>query len=412
MKNITRYISENAETNLTDFIKLKLNGDFEQALQILQRQTSYKDIAEFIENYNAKTSEEIKGSIPGKLITLFENNNFNPADKKNKRLLKSIYKNFNLSDINLFADTRIDFKENLLNSNSDNIFKIIMETANNSSENFKELLNYIFEYTDFTKFGGNNGKAGECELLLQLITNKGKINSTKDGDIVLNNGDTVEVKCTRSKASLGASKYNIEEVSKQFLDAIWSFFSRNKFIKNKLIDSYEKNLVTLNGKTYKRCIGGKQSHEYIQNILNTKDTFKFTASDCNTIFKIYIGVLLNQYKDSDYIEEDIFNALKGINPFSLDNDNQLKVANLTNITAFIHLLAYQASEGFKYLFVCEDTGKYVILDFSEFIYNGNINDKILKMFEMFTNKLKILPPESRADLTAGREAVSKISGLK
>lgn len=414
MKNITRFISENAETDLSEFIKNNLNNDYESALKILRMHTSYKGIESFISDYKRKTDEERKNSIPGKFIQLLENNNIDPSDRKTQRLLKSVYRNYSISVIDKFVNAEISF-DKLISSPNNNIFDIISETAGESSNEFKDLLNFLFENIEYTKFGGNNGKIGEGELLLQLVTNKTPLPKKSSGDVCLPNNCAVEVKCTRSKTALGSSLYNSKAVSEQFLNAVWETVFNSPEKDNVLIKHYSNNLVTLKGKTYMRCFGSENANVFIQDILNNMGTF--TEGKCRTLFHIYINTLFNQYGISGTSDaaETLFATLANndLNPFKLDSKNKLSIDNLTNITGFVHLLAYKEIAKFDYMFVVGADGKYVILDFTNFDYNSSsIVDNILNMYNICVKNLKINPPESRGENSAGRMAVSSITGIK
>lgn len=414
MKTLKEHINEANLTDIDAFIRDNINGNYQKALNILTRIISNENI-ECIENY---PNNHNKSAHANKLISLFENKSIDPKDRKNKKILMSIYKNFDIDIIDCFLHG-VENKENkkvFFENAQYNIFDLICKQSENNTEDYLSFLRYLYEKIDFSKTGINNDKCGEGELLIQLFFGdnsdeiKGSNLDTNKGDAFIN-GNSVEVKSIRSRASLGSSNTNIETLSIDFLNKIYTeVFGKKKNTKNPLLDIYKTNIRSYkkNSSEYIRCLGDDKAHENICIIINkfidenNIDISKNSKEICENIFNIYISVLLSQYNypKNAVIPSLTTNIILKNNPFKI-TDNKLECDNLTHISGFIHLIGYKYSQKFDYIIMCKETGNYYLLDCTKGL------DKIYEQCE----HIKFDPMEGRANESEGRTAVSKIKNF-
>lgn len=410
MKTIIQRINEANLTDIDAFIRDNINGNYQKALNILTRIISKENI-ECIENYPTAHN---KNAHANKLISLFESKAIDPKDYKNKKILTSIYKNFDIDIIDCFLNGAKN-KENkkvFFETPQYNIFDLICKQSGNNDKDYLSFLQYLYEKIDFSKTGINNNKCGEGELLIQLFF--GDKSDTDKGDAFIN-GNSVEVKSIRTRASLGSSNTDIETLSTVFLNKIYTeVFGKKKNTKNTLLDIYKNNVRAYkkNDSAYIRCLGDGKANENIKNIINkfidenNIDISKNSEEICEKILNIYISTLLSQYNytknavlppSTDVILTDII--LKN-NPFKI-KDNKLECDNLTHISGFIHLIGYKYSQNFDFIIMCKETGNCYLLDCTK-----NLNE-IYKDCE----KIKFDPMEGRANESKDRTAVSKIKNF-
>lgn len=403
MKTLKERINESSLTDIDAFIRDNINGNYQKALNILTRVISNENI-ECIENY---PNNHNKKSHANKLISLFESKAIDPKDRKNKKILMSIYKNFDIDIIDCFLNGA-ENKENkkvFFENAQYNIFDLICKQSENNTEDYLSFLRYLYEKIDFSKSGTNNDKNGEGELLIQLFF--GDKSGIDKGDAFIN-GNPVEVKSIRSRASLGSSNTNIETLSTGFLNKIYTeVFGKKKNTKNPLLDIYKTNIRSYkkNSSEYIRCLGDDKANENICIILNkfidenNIDISKNSEEICEKILNIYISVLLSQY---NYPKNVVLPSLTNIfnNPFKV-KDNKFECENLTHISGFIHLIGYKYSQNFNYIIMCKETGNCYLLNCTQDL------DKIYKHCET----IKFDPMEGRANESEGRTAVSKIKNF-
>ena len=154
-----------------------------------------------------------------------------------------------------------------------------------------------------------------------------------------------------------------------------------------------------------RCLGNESANLNIMSILNTflSKKEKNLEELCETIFKRYINVLLSQYSQNDETG-DVFNTLKGINPFFIkENDNFIYCKNLTQITGAIHLYGYALAQKFDHILICDESNAKCIC-----IKNVNEVDTINDVLEYITFD----PAEVNSDNSARKNNVSKIKDFK
>lgn len=422
MKTLIQRINEADLTEIDAFIQNNINGNYQKALNILTRIISNENI-ECIENY---PNNHNKNAHANKLISLFESKLIDPKDRKNKKILVSIYKNFDIDIIDCFlngAENKKN-KEVFFENEQYNIFDLICKQSENitkdNTKDYLSFLRYLYEKIDFSKTGTNNDKCGEGELLIQLFFGDNS-DEIKDSDLDTNkgdafiNGNSVEVKSIRSRASLGSSNTNIETLSIDFLNKIYTeVFGKKKNTKNPLLDIYKTNIRSYkkNGSVYIRCLGDDKANENIKNIINkfidenNIDISKNSNEICEKILNIYISTLLSQYNytknavlppSTDVSLTDII--LKN-NPFKI-KDNKLECDNLTHISGFIHLIGYKYSQNFDFIIMCKENGNCYLLDCTQ---------ELDKIYNQCKN-IKFDPMEGRANESEGRTAVSKIKNF-
>lgn len=422
MKTLQEYILE--AMSQEDFLK-KIhdiyNDDYESAHNVL---TNYNKLIQSIENYgtNNQNTDDVLS-----LITLFDERGL-PLNKRNKLIIKNVYKEFKIDTINDFVDYCTTQKPNNIFKNEEEILrnKELFNFKDEKSKKLNDLVDYLIDIEYFSK-SKNSAKSGKFELLFILMFGKAKDVNDKNedslGDLHLSNGEKIEIKAIRSeknqtsKATLGANvgkNSSIKDLSETFLQSI---FPDDKDLIIKIfkgeierqhtdrIESFCKEKA--NKQSFKkpqanRCLGNESANINIMSILNTflsKKEKNPTKELCEIIFKSYINVLLGQYGQED-IDDNVFKNIT--NPFEII-DNFIYCKKLTQITGAIHLYGYALAQDFNHILICDQST-------SECICIKNVNK--VGTIETVLKNITFDPAEVNSDNSARKNNVSKIKDFK
>lgn len=422
MKTLQEYILEAMSQdvflhNVKSMFGIDNDGDYESAYKILQQNFSPKNINEIIDKYNSNSYKDKKPEeedIINRFLYLFDQNGYQIVNnQKNKRLVKFLIKQFgeNLIDEFIKKSKLFNLNNNYFSDlieNATNIFDFIYNKCNNNKilkeEDFKEFLKELFDIENIKRKGSDNANTGKGELLLQLFFGENGKDKLK-GDCYINKKQ-IEIKDISTKAALGSSNINMEDLSMSFLSKILNknIFDNPKNDGKSIIDIYNENNIAYkkNSPSYKRCLGDESANINICHILNTYNNKKksITKSICDNIFKIYIETLLSQYLSKTNITAELINDIyvNLENPFSNEN-NEITCKNLTKISGIIHLIGYKISSEFDLIMFFKNDGNFYIIE----------GDEIQKIIEA-ADKLIFVPAEGRANESKDRTAVSKVKG--